>query len=194
MPGDPEVTISAPEGTRAVTLVFPTGEVKPCRHDHLTGKWVASFLIPENTPDGVYAIRVLLTLASGAQLERVVRYQVDGTAPRIKASLSAEEVRAGSQVELSVRPAILGESPTLRFDGTPEIGDPSFAARVREELTRVQVLLPGAGASELRRELDAGYRLVFRAPATPGRYPIVVVARDAARNKTRLTLWLTVTR
>jgi Ca-activated chloride channel family protein len=192
VPGDPEVVVSAPEGTRAVTLIFPTGEVKACRLDRVTGKWVASFLIPDATPDGVYAIRVLLTLADGAQLERIVRYQVDGTAPRIKASLSASEVRPGESVELFVRPAILGETPSLRFDGADVIGDPSFAARVREELTRVEVLLPGGASRKLVRGIDGGHRLGFRAPAAPGRYPIPVVARDAARNKTRLTLWLTV--
>jgi Ca-activated chloride channel family protein len=192
VPGDPEVSVSAPEGTRAVTLIFPTGELKACRLDRVTGKWLASFLIPEGTPDGVYAIRVLLTLGTGAQLERTVRYQVDGTAPRIRATLDASEVRPRSRIELRVRPAILGESPSLRFDGAPDIGDPTFAARVQEELTRVEVLLPDGPSRRLARGLDGEHRLAFDAPERPGRYPIVVVARDAARNATRLTLWLSV--
>jgi Ca-activated chloride channel family protein len=191
-PGDPEVSISAPEGTRAVTLLFPGGEVKSCRRDPVTGKWLASFLIPEDTPDGVYTIRVLITLADGKQLGRRLRYQVDGTAPRVRLSLTPAEARPGERVELVVKPELLGETPAVDEASAGELGDPTFAARVRQELTRVQVLPPTGAAVELAPDLDGNYSLELRAPRAPGRYPITVVARDAARNKVRRVLWLTV--
>jgi Ca-activated chloride channel family protein len=189
VPGDPEVTIDAPAGTRAVTLVFPTGEVKPCTRDPQTGKWVASFLIPEGTPDGIYAIRVLIALESGMQLWRVVRYQVDGRAPRVKLSLSPGTARPGQEVELVLWPESLGEIPAVSED---DIGDPTFAARVTQEVKIVQALLPEGTIAELPRGGDGAYRLTFTAPDEPGRYPIVVVARDHARNKVREVVWLTV--
>ncbi len=182
MPGDPEVTISAPAGTRSVTLLFPTGEVKPCARDRLSGKWVASFLIPEGTPDGVHLIRVLIQLHSGQQLERVLRYQVDGAAPSVRVLLPVTAV-AGEEVELRVEPAVLGQSPPPRAD---DVGDPSFAARVRQDLKSVQALLPSGEALELAPQPDGSYLGRFTAPPTPGRHPVVVLARDQARNKTRV--------
>jgi Ca-activated chloride channel homolog len=195
VPGDPEVIISAPEGTTAVTLIFPTGELKPCTRHPVTGKWSASFLIPENTPDGVYTIRVLITLQTGGQVTRTVRYQVDGTAPRVRLEILSSTVKPGEEVELTLRPETLGSYPPVALSSDErDIGDPTFAARVVQEIKTVQALLPEGKAVEMTRRPDGSYSLIFSAPEREGRYEIAVVARDPARNKTRLTTWITVAR
>jgi Ca-activated chloride channel homolog len=195
VPGDPEVIIRAPEDATAVTLIFPTGELKPCLKHPVTGTWSASFLIPEETPDGIYTIRVLITLPTGGQVTRTVRYQVDGTAPRVRLEVLASTVKPGEEVELTLRPETLGTYPPVApASDESDIGDPTFAARVVQEVKTVQALLPEGKTVEMTRQADGSYSLIFSAPERAGRYEIAVVARDAARNKTRLTAWISVAR
>jgi Ca-activated chloride channel family protein len=192
-PGDPEVIISAPDAT-AVTLIFPTGEIKACTKHPITGKWIASFLIPEDTRDGVYAVRVVMTLRGGEQVTRTVRYQVDGREPKVRLELSARTVLPGGRVQLTLWPEALGSSPPLPSmrHADSDIGDPSFAARVMQDIARAEALLPSGETIALQRQADGAYRASFDAPITEGRYPVRVVVRDAARNKARHTLWITV--
>jgi len=195
VPGDPEVQIRAPDDTLRVTLFFPTGEVKACDRDPRTGLWRASFLIPEQTPDGVYAIRVLLERAGGVQMVRRLRYQVDGAEPHVRLRLAPERAAPGEQVTLTLVPQPLG--PTLESaaatTGEGDIGDPGFAGRVMQEIASARVSLPGAELGlPLRRQADGGWRLTFAAPRAPGRHALTVVVRDPAGNKLRRTLWLQV--
>jgi Ca-activated chloride channel family protein len=189
VPGDPEVQIDAPPDAVRVTLVFPTGEVKACTRDPRTDKWIASFLIPQHTPDGIYTIQVLITLGDGRQLWRRIRYQVDGTAPKVDLGLSPGRVSPGASVELRAVPRTLGQGlPTLNGD----IGDPTFAARVIQEVKSAVALLPDGRRVELTMQRDGSYGAVFSAPERPGRYQVVVVVRDHARNKLRRVLRLVV--
>ncbi len=179
-PGDPEVVIRAPTDATSVTLVLPTGEVKPCvRGDD--GRWRASFLIPKQTAEGIYAIRVLITRATGEQLTRSLRYRVDGTAPRVAVELSPAQARPGAPLTLRVRPLRLEAAPA------PLAGelDPTFAATVRQDLQSVQALLPGGETRDLARQADGSFVLSFTAPRRAGRHEVSVVARDHARNGVR---------
>ncbi|HEY3355602.1 MAG TPA: VIT domain-containing protein [Polyangia bacterium] len=189
VPGDPEVEISAPPDTHSVTLVFPTGELKPGRRDARTGRWVASFLIPEDTPDGIYAIKIVVTRFSGEQLVRTVRYQVDGTAPRVRIRLTPALAAPGAPVRIVVEPEGLAPAPARPED---DIGDPTFGARVTQDVKSAQALPPGGRALDLTRQPDGSFAATFRAPGRPGRYEVPVVVRDHARNKTREVLVLTV--
>ncbi len=188
MPGDPEVVIRAP-GAAQVTLVLPTGELITCVRDRAASDtWRASFLIPQAIAGGIHRLRVLIRLASGEQLTRAVRFQVDGVAPRARLELPAR-ARPGSPLQLLARPERLPPAPPASPD---EIGDPSFSARVLQDLAAVEVLLPSGEVVHARPRADGAFALSFAAPARPGRYPVAVVLRDHARNKTRQVLWLEV--
>jgi Ca-activated chloride channel family protein len=189
MPGDPEVIIHAPPDAAQVTLVLPSGVITPCRRTPGTPFWQASFLIPQGTPDGIYGIRVLITLASGEQLERIVRYQVDGTAPRVRPAILPSRSRPGAEVTVKVSPESL--TPVSPPSGQ-DIGDPTFSVRIQDEIHAAQALLPSGTVAPLVRQPDGSHALTFSAPTAAGRYPIAVVVRDHARNKTRHVLWLEV--
>jgi len=197
VPGDPEVTITAPPDALRVTLVFPTGEVKACVKDPTSGKWQASFLIPRETPDGIYTIRVLIALRSGRQLVRRIRYQVDGTAPRVAVELKPARAAPGAQVTLVVRPLQLGSALPRGLevsDGALELGDPTFSARVLQDIARAEARLPAGARTTLTRQPDGSFAASFRAPRRPGRHAVIVVVRDHAHNKVRRMLWLDVSR
>ena len=135
VPGDPEVRIDAPQDTKKVTLIFPTGEIKACEKEARSGQWLASFLIPQETPDGIYSIIVLITRGDGRQMRRRVSYQVDGTAPKFKVELP-HLVTPNQTLRLTLHPK---EISTLKRHGrhsAPNIGDPSFAARIHQEISR----------------------------------------------------------
>jgi hypothetical protein len=191
MPGDPEVSIRAPAEATAVTLIFPTGEIKACRYDERAGRWIASFLIPEDTRDGVYVIQVLISLPGGAELARTVRYQVDNVAPRVTVRATPNPAHVGERVRIIVEPTADTEAAAVARERT-DIGDPSFGWRITEDLATAEAQLPSGETIELERQPNGTLAACTEAPSTPGRYPISVVARDAARNKIREILWLTV--
>jgi Ca-activated chloride channel homolog len=82
-PGDPELRVFAPADSRAVTAVFPFGETKAAKWDPRSHAWIVRFLVPRATPEGVYRIRVLITLADGRRADEEVDYTVDGGAPKL---------------------------------------------------------------------------------------------------------------
>jgi Ca-activated chloride channel homolog len=189
VPGDPDVRIAAPPDTTGVTLIFPTGEVKACWRDPRTGEWVASFLVPEGTRDGIYRIQVIVTARSGIQRLGQLRYQIDSTPPLVRAHVEPAEARPGARVRLSIEstPVALAVTPT-----ESDLGDPGFAARVTEELALVDARLPSGESIVLARGADGRFAAEFAAPKEPGVHSIAVIARDAAGNKTPLTVPLTV--
>ena len=192
VPGDPEVQIRAPDDALKVTLFFPTGEVKACTRQPLSGLWRTSFLIPEGTPDGIYAIRVLITLSGGRQLVRTLRYQIDGSEPRVRARLTPSSVEPGATVTLVVEPELLTPR-TDRAAPADDIGDPTFDGRVLQEIRSARASLPDQPLGlELAPQPDGSWRLAFASPRRPGRYPVTVVVRDPAGNKVRRTLQLEV--
>lgn len=191
VPGDPEVRIVAPADAIGVTLILPTGELIPCSRDPRTGEWVANFLVAEGTPDGIYEIRVVITrFGVGEQLVRMLRYQIDSAAPRTVARLEAAEVAPSAPVHLIVEP--VDQRLPLVDKANGDIGDPTFAARVREEAQVVEAQLPSGETAPLHPEPSGRFVLRFSAPTAAGDYPIRVISRDAAHNKTIHTLTLRV--
>jgi Ca-activated chloride channel family protein len=79
-PGDPELRVHAPAGARDVTVVFPFGETKTATWDARQGAWTVRFLVPPGTPEGVYAIHILVTLDDGARALDRELYRRLGTA------------------------------------------------------------------------------------------------------------------
>jgi Ca-activated chloride channel family protein len=184
VPGDPEVRITAPPDTTGVTLIFPTGELKACGRDPRTGEWVASFLVPEGTPDGIYRIQVIVTARAGMQRMGQLRYQIDSTPPLVRAHVEPAEARPGARLRLVVAST---PAPLPLVAAEPDL-DPGFAARVAEELATIDARLPSGETVQLSRGADGTFAAELTAPAQPGSYSIAVIARDAAGNKTPLSV------
>lgn len=182
-PGDPEVAVRAPADARRVTAVLPDGEVVACAYDARREVWVTNFVIPADVPDGIFTVRVLITLADGAELERSARYQVDGEAPRARLALD-ERAALGSEVTLRVLPE--AEGPRAAPVDFTDVGASDFALRVRREVDSVEVRLPDGSVRAAPRDADGGFSLRFTAPLAAGDYRVEAVARDAAGNATRL--------
>jgi Ca-activated chloride channel homolog len=189
VPGDPEVRIAAPPDTTSVTLIFPGGELKACARDPRTGEWTASFLVPEGTADGIYRIQVIVTARSGLQRLGQLRYQIDGTPPLVRARVEPAVAAPGAPVRIIVESAV-APLAVAAVDG--DLGDPGFAARVSEELSRVEARLPSGESLPLVRAADGSFRAELPAPAERGEHTLALIARDAAGNKTPLTVRFTV--
>jgi Ca-activated chloride channel family protein len=190
VPGDPEIAVLAPAGARRVTVVLPDGGVAPCTYDARRGRWVTNFVVPTDAPDGVYAVRVLITLADGSEQERTARYQVDALAPEVTVALDARVAR-GAEVTLRVLPSGGGSAlPPVDFT---DVGATDFDARVRRAVETVEARLPDGTVRAATRDADGAYSLRFRAPLRAGEYRVDVVARDAAGNATRRAQGMTVT-
>ena len=64
-PGDPEIKIPAPLDAQSVVVSFPFGETKLAVWDEDVNAWMVRFLIDQQTPDGIYYVRVTVTHADG---------------------------------------------------------------------------------------------------------------------------------
>jgi Ca-activated chloride channel family protein len=103
-PGDPEIEIHAPAEARSVTLVFPFGLTKEARWEPRKQAWTCRFLVPRETPDGVYDVKV--AVRSDDKVEWLkLPYVVDTTAPIVKLKVNGR-ARPGRTVELVARQVI----------------------------------------------------------------------------------------
>jgi Ca-activated chloride channel homolog len=103
-PGDPEIEIHAPAEARAVTLVFPFGLTKQARWEPRRQAWTCRFLVPRDTPDGVYGVKVAVELKGRVEW-LALKYVVDTTAPLVKLQVKGRP-RPGATVELVARQII----------------------------------------------------------------------------------------
>ena len=124
-PGDPVLRVSCdPAITRAVALL-PFGVRLPLVRRPGTSLWEGRFLAPDGIQDGRYAVRILLTDASGIQVTERKHFVLDGTRPTIHPEPPAF-ARAGTDVRVAARAdsdvvvltARLGDGPPvpLRWD------------------------------------------------------------------------------
>ena len=91
-PGDPEIDIRAPVGTKSVTVVFPFGVTKPARYDADRDLWSVRFLVPRNVLDGTYYATVLIAHGSGNMIRSKVAYTVDTLAPTMAVTLEGDRL------------------------------------------------------------------------------------------------------
>jgi Ca-activated chloride channel family protein len=103
-PGDPEIEIHAPAEARSVTLVFPFGLTKDARWESRRQAWTCRFLVPRDTPDGVYDVKVAVALSDRVEW-LALKYVVDTTAPLVKLQVKGRP-RPGATVELVARQII----------------------------------------------------------------------------------------
>lgn len=124
-PGDPVLRVECDEGTEAVTALFPFGLKLDLVHRPGSNLWEGRFLVPEGLEDGRYQVRILLRDRSGARLNEVKHYVLDGRAPVIQPQLSGT-AQAGELLRVEARTdedvvflsARLGDGPPvpLRWD------------------------------------------------------------------------------
>ena len=180
-PGDPVLTVRAPEEATSVSAFFPFGLRKQLERDPVSGVWVCRFLVPKDQEQGRYTIQIRIVLPHGDWITTSAEYVVDETAPRF-----------------AVRTELVGR--TLRFEATPVGGvfdslsfrSPSEGALafVIPDVISVVVRPPQGGYVVLRRvletndEMSAVWRGDYELPEwyRPGRYSFRFLAVDAARN------------
>ncbi|MFP6684906.1 MAG: VIT and VWA domain-containing protein [Polyangiaceae bacterium] len=164
-PGDPVLSVRAPESAQQVTAYFPFGLVKDLRFDQQKEQWTTRFLVPKDVPDGRYVVRVVMVLADGSIKVARVNYVIDSEAPMFDVRV---EVR-GDGVKLFV---------TLEEDA-------------RE--VRVKRVQPGVHSTVLALTRGGTSRDFYGATRLPpGTHRLLVVATDVARNEREHVVTVTV--
>jgi Ca-activated chloride channel family protein len=184
-PGDPIVLVRAPRDSRRVRVHLPFGGAPiDARWDDEQQAFSARFLVPAETPDGSYPIRVEITARDGSVREQQLSIGIDTHAPEMLAW--ALPVRAGEPVRLraiaSVSPMDFAKALLTRTDTGEALKSLFDVRRVTARLwdgREVDLPLDGFGFSAL---VETGSALA------PGRYPVVLVAQDFAGNSSRSEL------
>jgi len=134
-PGDPVLTVAAPEDSRRVVAHFPFGLVKRMAWDSVRGRWHVRFLVPRDVEDGVYTIRVEIVDSRGSVRFKDIDYTIDGTAPEFDAEVESW-VEGSGELQLHVDPfepvrevyAFIEGEPDTRVDLTLDPEDGRYTA------------------------------------------------------------------
>jgi Ca-activated chloride channel family protein len=97
-PGDPVLRVKTDQSIKSVFAVLPFGETLPLKFLPAEGVWEVRFLAPAWMPDGTYRCRLLLTDSNGNGYQEEKSFVIDSHAPRLKASLAAQSIRAGDDL------------------------------------------------------------------------------------------------
>ena len=125
-PGDPLLTVEAPEDARAVLAVYPWGETVRMRWDDLRQRWYDRFLVPRDVQDGEIEVVIFVLDAHNGVTRRVERMVVDSEADEFEAWL--EHTRAGTTIHL------MAEEP-LRAIQVQPTGRPDLRKRINVVLS-----------------------------------------------------------
>lgn len=160
-PGDPVITVEAPEDAAKVVAYFPFGLVLRLKWDPIRKYWAGRFLVPRHVEDGVYKVKVHVVLANGVKRWKQVTYRIDGTAPEFTAELP-EVAPPGCIIPLEVDPF--------------------------EPVKEVYAYFPGVNEDKIELEIDletGTYGALIKLPDRfiNGRLTITIVVRDRAGNK-----------
>lgn len=126
-PGDPLLTVDAPENARAVLAVYPWGDTVHMRWDDLRERWYDRFLVPRDVPDGEIEIVIFVLDEDNGITRRVERIMVDSQAEEFEAwldhnrrftivNLVAEEPLRSIQVQPVGRPDLRVRINVVLFD------------------------------------------------------------------------------
>jgi len=99
-PGDPVLRVKTDASIKSVFAVLPFGETLPLKFLPGEGVWEVRFLAPAWMPDGTYRCRLLLTDKNGNGYQEEKSFVIDSHAPKLKASVDAQNVRAGDELTL----------------------------------------------------------------------------------------------
>jgi len=181
-PGDPVVMVHAPRDSRRVRVQLPFGgEPIEARWDEDQQAFSARFLVPPETPDGSYPIRVEITARDGHVSQVPLTISIDTHAPEMVAW--ASPVRAGEILQLH---AVAALTPGELWHALIMRDDPGEALKSLFDVRRVTARL--WNGREIDLPLDGhGFsaRIETGKALAPGRYSIEVVAQDFAGNSSR---------
>lgn len=99
-PGDPLLSVQAPAGTAAVTVIFPFGETVNATYNSNSKLWECRFLVPKGFKDGVYAATIIVVSRSGEQVITSQSFIIDSEPPTIDAELKSAGVKPGEKTEI----------------------------------------------------------------------------------------------
>jgi Ca-activated chloride channel family protein len=153
-PGDPILTVNAPQSARTVTAFFPFGLVKDLVYDPMREAWQTRFLVPKTVVDGDYQVPVLVVLADGSVQNLVANYRIDSQSPDFETHLEPKD--DGVRIEVVAK----------------------------EPLREVVVALQGRPATRVYLERSADGRVFTGWMALEsGKHLLRVVVADDARNE-----------
>lgn len=182
-PGDPEIWIDAPADARRVSVHFPFGVTKRAVWDERAHKWVVRFLIPRNTPDGVYFVRIAVTDAAGNTALHTANYTVDTKPAALQVELASRVVAPGAPIAIQARAVVTplelaevaGVKPKLTVEAAKSLVDVKSVTAVTEDGRRVEL--------DTRPDQNGWSGIVeTRASAKPGTHYLTVYSIDVAGN------------
>ncbi len=136
-PGDPLLTVNAPEDARSVLAVYPWGDTVQMRWDPLRQRWYDRFLVPQDIPDGEIEIVVFVLDSDGIVTRRLEIITVDSEAEEFEAWI--EQVRGTTVVH------ILTDEP-LRSIQVQPVGRPDLRRRINlflNDALEHEIIIPG---------------------------------------------------
>src|SRR5581483_2915024 len=157
-PGDPEIDIHAPANAKSVTLIFPFGLTKSAEWEPKRAAWTCRFLVPRDTPDGAYSVRVLVTLADGSLERLALDYVVDTTAPIVKVAVKGK-ARPGRTVELIARQVI------TEAEVRTQTGRARGKAEVRPDVKYLFAVGPDGKTVSFTEDNAGRWHATYRIPA-----------------------------
>lgn len=80
-PGDPLISVAAPENCQRVVAILPSGELLPLVYDAAKKAWEARFDVPTYANEGAYKVQLIIVAANGARQQMTMTFHVDVTAP-----------------------------------------------------------------------------------------------------------------
>jgi len=155
-PGDPLLTVNAPQSARKVTAYFPFGLVKDLTYDPMREVWQTRFLVPKTVADGDYQVPVIILLEDGTVERRLASYRIDSQAPDFETHVNP--VEGGVKVEVAAKDALrevvvaLAGQPAIRVCLDRGADGLSFAGTLA--LPPGKHLLRVVAADEARNEAD----------------------------------------
>ncbi len=175
--GDPVLTIPAPWDAQSVTVILPFGESKEAEYDSVTELWTTRFLVPLDTPDGIYRIFIRITHDDESVELLTIPYRVDSSAPNV--NLSFEPVSEREDVwifRVSQKKTLV---PMLTTDS-----DQAGIVVIHYDMNRVEIKLPDDRILRMKRNFETNE---FTALWRPGKFAdsafdISVIAFDNALN------------
>jgi Ca-activated chloride channel family protein len=168
-PGDPVLRVRTDASIKSVFAVLPFGETLPLKFLNAEGVWEVRFLAPSWMPDGTYRCRLLMTDREGHGYQEEKSFVVDSHAPKLKASVGAQTVRAGDELMIKVA----ADSDTARL------------------VARMYGAQPAQLFWSSKEGTNTG-RLRVPAGLAAGRYTLYISAEDFAHNQSSVEIQIEV--
>jgi hypothetical protein len=193
-PGDPEIRVQAPAGSRVhVTLPWAKRPVRAV-WDAPTGEHVARFLVPAGWPDGSWTATVTIDHAAGARELRTVELHVDTHAAAVAVVSAPSTVHPGETMLLAFKPAISFDAVADALS-TPMPGGAGAALKSAMDVKEILVRAPWGEVARAKMDGPLGaslgiWRATLHVPRLQARgdAELEVVACDTAGNVSRRPL------